>query len=175
MTMRCIGCAVTTRVITLVLGLASITACGDTSHDVVVTFEPFELRAGEPRDIRWLLCKEGAGTHDFVSAKLDLQLDHQAAVPGSVEARRWPSKSAYEAGDEPMPFDGGEVLVTSRDHLRVELRPSGAFTLDGRQCTGDQFVRLDGSGVLIEAAIEASVLDYNQVIDRLVLEAELLP
>jgi hypothetical protein len=150
------------------------TACSvEHAHEERITLDAVELRAGEPRVMRWLLCKEGLGTGEAINADLELRLEHLRATPGRVEVRRWASESAFEAGDEPMPFPAMDVTV-AEDELRIVLRPEGAFTLDGRRCTDDAYLQLDGEDVVVEPSIAARVLDWGGVIDRLILEAEFI-
>ena len=142
-------------------------------HVERIMLDPVELRSGEPRVIRWQLCKEGLGTGEAFNAELELAVERQDVASGRVDVRRWESAEAFEAGDEPMPFPTGDVTQTA-DALRIDLRPEGAFTLDGRQCTQEELVQLEGEAVIVEATLEARVLDWGQVIDRLTLNAEML-
>jgi hypothetical protein len=156
------------------IGLASTACQAEHAHEERVRLEALELRMDEPRVIRWLLCKEGLGTGEAINAELDLRIEHLGTTPGRIDVRRWASASAFEADDEPMPFPTMDV-VSTQDQLRISLRPQGPFTRDGRRCTDDEYLELDGEGVIVEPSIEARVLDWGGVIDRLILEAEMLP
>jgi hypothetical protein len=174
MRLRSIVGTAAARSIVVVLALASVPACSDTSDHDLLALDSFELRADEPRDVRWQLCKEGGGTEELVNAQLELEI----SPSGTVEVRAWPSPAAYEANEEPEPLSGSDIPVDDIDTQRLELWPEAAFDVDGRRCTGDEFLRIElvtGTAVTIDATIEAHVIDYNHVIDRLILEAELLP
>jgi hypothetical protein len=157
-----------------VVALAGAGCQAEHAHIERRTLEPVQLQAGEPRVIRWQLCKEGLGTGEAINAELELGIERLDDASGQVEVRRWESVDAFEAGEAPLPFPAVDVTQTD-DELRIDLRPEGPFTRDGRRCTQEQFVQLEGEAVIVEASIEARVLDWGQVIDRLTLEAEMLP